>query len=103
MIFLDMDNCPFRYELSMLPTATMYTFPFIVEHFVKFGRNDLYTHYEPPYIFLYPGQKPPDYTITMKVARTEFAYDGSSPVYLDGKGVTYPAKGLVYDLRSCFD
>lgn len=87
----------------MLPTTTMYTFPFIVEQFVKFGRNDLYHHYDPPCKFLYPGQKPPKYTITMKVRRTEFAYDGSYAVYLDGKDVSYPAKGLVYDLRSCFD
>ena len=99
MIFLDLDNCPFRYE----HVEGKNVFPFIIQHFVQFSRNDMIPVYDPPYRFLHSGEIAPDYKVTLELRRTEFGYDGSYPVYLDGKGVTGPAKGLAYDLRSCFD
>ena len=99
MIFLDLDNCPFRYE----NVDDKDVFPFIIQHLVQFSRNDVFPVYDPPYRFLGSGEVAPDYKVTLELRHSVFGYEGSYPSYLDGKGVTYPAKGLVYDLRSCFD
>jgi hypothetical protein len=99
MIFLDLDNCPFRYE----HVEGKNIFPFIIQHFVQFSRNYVISVYNPPYRSLHSGEIAPDYKVTLELRHSVFGYEGSCPSYLDGKDVMYPAKGLAYDLRSCFD